>query len=525
MKTELTKHLTWWEVRHTLRNWPFWIIAAALAVTPIAGVVLGGLATDQLGSLALVSTSSLITLQIYMLSVLLSLWVVFAVKRQVLAEVSDDWLLVFGYRQALLTRYLAGALTGLLWFVASLLGTLVAVILSPLGDLAAFLALQPVVLLSLLQPLATAMVIIAAADFLLAGVPVVLTAVLLVNVFWCTIPITGYGTLPSFLLHGDAPNTAFNFLVITTLACLFMMRWAWCKSEDFWAYLRTARHLRDSTSLGAVRTALESAETPRKAADRTGRAKVRTRFEARGVDAIPAHDLARYTWLPTNRAELARNTLTVGVGALVLGIGTALWMGVTENGLPRAELSYFIASVLLVGMLLRTLTSATGIIAQEREQGTLDQLVVSPFGLSRLLNTKLRVVLRQNMPAMLLLGLWVTWSVGYLNALDWLLTLAALTLIAGIAGILGASLLVNRVLSLIIGGTLGYLLLIGSLEAVGWLGTQYALWAPPEWRLGFDASTAIDSLIVLLTLTFAVWPLMRALAQTALRRQAGLSTA
>ncbi len=403
MKIELWRRLVLWELRHTLRGASFWALAAIVAAVPWLATLVSG------------SSSPAYTAcwQVVVLSVLVSLWTVFSVKRQIAADVADDWLLVLTYREALVSRYLAGLKVGLLLWLVGLLSSLACYRWAWFVDfdcswagLLYWCHFQMVVLLSLLQALGLASVVVAAADFLLAPTSVVLFVSVVLMLLWSFLPYLGFVLPIGLLAHNAFSAQGYVWLLSAVVFNVAAIRFGWSKAEDFWAYLKIAQRERERASLGTVRAVVEAGRTAGRSSERERLERARRRLRERGVEPLQAFDRARYpAWMaPRHLTPHARWQWIAGI--LIATAVAIYWSALSGTASFVMFASYFAWWLLAAGLVIRTLVSASQIVVEEKEQGTLSGLLVAPVGGQGLLRGKLSVILRQALPGLLILTLF-----------------------------------------------------------------------------------------------------------------------
>ncbi|MCC7491255.1 MAG: hypothetical protein IT204_02860 [Fimbriimonadaceae bacterium] len=477
MGYDLWQRLVVWEVRHALRGKLFWVMAAAVAAVPWLVAADCGLPA-QLGA-GLAASQVTVTF-------LVALWTVFAVKRQLDKDVSDDWLLVLSYRQSLASRFVAGGVLGLLLVAVAAVALWSSGLTSDSSDLSQSLGL---LCISLLQPLAIAAIVVAAADFLLASTPLVLFVVTVLALGSELVPVFGFAVPLAMASadNADAAVTAGLLAVCCIGICSLLLLLGWRKAEDFWAYLRIAKAKaeRDGASLGEVRGAVQQQAAQRRRGDHSSTANLRARWRRHGWEPLWAFDLARYpAWVRPRREHL-----WVGVLLLVGLIYTLVYAAVYESN-AWIYLSYFGWWVLAATTLLRVLVSAAGIVVQEEEQGTLAALLVTPQGARWILWVKLGVVLRQALPALLVLTVWQqVWLRGLpgeLTAGLWA-QVPALAVCGLLCSAVAGSRLLATILAFAASGT--------TLIAAAWLTLQIvSCWRPDgDWSL---SKTWLESLVM-----------------------------
>ncbi|MBI2300845.1 MAG: hypothetical protein HYU66_18200, partial [Armatimonadetes bacterium] len=450
MKTDLWRHLVQWEVRHAVRGSTFWLMAALMAAIP---ALLANPMSDWVGASGpdapQLDVGTLVFAETLLLSVLVSLWTVFSVKRQVAADVSDDWLLVLTYRQSLVSRYLAGGLVGLLLLLPGILGVML-VGTATGADLTNLLGAQVLVAAGVLQAVAMASIIVAAADFLVAATPVVLFVLVVLDALWCLIPVAGFCWPAAAFARDPLSGSWLMYALFSLPVCLGALAVGWWKAEDFWAYLKMAHRKRQEASLGEVRGAVESAEAPKRGVNRATVTRNRARLLARGVDPLLAHDMARYPWW-FQRFEVGPNFwLQTAVGGLLVWY----WMWLSEQqhvhtGIYFVFFGFWMASAAVV---LRALSSGANIVVQEKEERTLPHLLLTPLGARQIVAMKLRVVLYQPLPPLVVLtaaSLVFRLPAGQLVGL-WVIALAA-----AVSGVLASMVAPTRLVAMVLAGRLG----------------------------------------------------------------------
>ncbi len=518
MTTELWRHLVTWELRHTLRSAAFWFMAAIAFITPLLVVTIA-----RSGSESFATTLShegapeaVIAAELTVLSLLVCLWTVFAVKRQVASDVADDWLLVLRYRQTLVSRYVSGLAVGVLLVLITSLADLLGLCYAG-AEASWFLGVIPYTLLklvALIQPLALAAVVIAAADFLIASVPVVLFVLICLDLFWCALPVTGFAYATALILFSPANPLGWLFLGLALLVCGGAVCLGWYKAEDFWTYLRLAMDKRRE-SLGAVRLAIAESQRSGTVVSRTLHAASREWWGRRGVEPLAAHDLARYPWGPrkTGRSYFAWQLVALLVIAVVAAYGASSFDARQSFG---DILFYFAWNMTAVIVVVRALVSGAQILVQEREQGTLASLLTTRLSTARILGTKLRVVLFQALPLLALLV--VVWLLNprYGASRGEPTDLVCWTVLAAVAGCLGSAFGGSRLMALLLGGAAmgGFLLAQQALLGVWYRGYVQAV------SVGQRAHTPSDGLVAV-ALAILVWFIARPLAARVVQRQAG----
>lgn len=470
MRLDVWRHLVAWEVRHALRSATFWVMAAVVALVPAWIALSCGPRAVGDGVFVRIGNDVLVFSEVMVVSALVALWTVFSVKRQVAADVSDDWLLVVTYRHSLVSRYLAGAMIGLVLALAAAVGATFAAALLGGGN-ADVLRAQPLVALSIIQPVALASIIVAAADFLVAPTAVVLFVLLVLDALWCAIPFAGFAWPAAMLTADPSEPTWLAFTFVAIPVCLMALTFGWWKAEDFWAYLKLAHRRERQASLGEVRSAVEGASAPKVTIDRERVSRTRSRLVAGGTDPLIAHDLARYPWwFDGSRLSFESGAMTTVAVAVF-----AIWASSLtrqQQGNLTLYVIWFAWWLLAAATVLRALTSGASIVVQEKEQRTIDSLLVAPIGIGRLINGKLCVVLQQAAPvlavmmiATLLFRLPAAMAGG----------LCLVTLAAAVGGVLASTLSGSRLLATILAGILAAVLS----GAAGVLGTAWMDALPP----------------------------------------------
>lgn len=518
-------HLVRWELRFALRRSPFWLMLLTAALVPPVVALLHHYAEP---TSAWFESTWLIGAQSLTQSALVSAWIVLSVKRQVAREVSDDWLLVIRYRQALLARYVAGAAIGLLLTVAAMLPSLALTAVLPHhagSSLAAVLAGECWVLAGLLQPLAVSVLLVGAADFLLAPLSTVVSVLLFTALVWSALPGAGMYWLAvqhtNFALTHVYYDTPVLWMVVAFPVCLGLMVFGWRRSEDFWTLVRPqVKGETNDDSIGAIRGELSSAAAPKQSAVRGSASTLRAWLAALGCEPLVRFDVARYPAVglrylgallePGNTARRARERRLWAWGLGVL-------LAIRHFGLVRltAETSYIWFALwwaLAAGTVLRALASGAQIVGQERESGTLDSLVLAPLGLQRVLDTKLLVVLGQALPA--LVALAVLAKVGWMSTPTGLVATA--TLCAALGGLLAGTATGNKLVAPVLGAAL----------TAAFYGLVRAACHPADWLLlhvGWPAFRDVAGCLYVLGLALALWAGLRPGAQRRLARSAALS--
>jgi hypothetical protein len=522
MNWEVCRHLMAWELRQTLRRAPFWAMLLLSATVPLAAAAWWGHADDGSG----LDLAVLVPAQTLTLSLLVSSWIVFSVKRLVARDVSDDWLLVITYRHALAARYGAGVILGLVLALANVAAaTLAVACLAPHQLPAAVGGLEPMVMLSLLQPLAVAAVLVGAADFLLAPAASVLFIQLFAAGVWTIIPVGGFWWCTNLTAESSGavmPPIAALYLCLSCGACGLLAWFGWRRSEDFWLMAPEERRGRGyDASVGEVRGALQTAGRPKQGADRAAAIRLRMWFDGHGVEPWMAHDLARYRWwnLPRGSFALDRLIKAAVIFAPVALVYTGCMMFRHRGEHLGFYWAYFLWWALVAGTVLRALSSGTQIVLAEREQGTLPGLVLSPLGLRRVLNAKLGVVVVQALPSLLILAAVLQYG-GIITSYAW--SVGAVAVSAAIAGIVAGTLTRNRLMA-----TLVAVLLAVPLSAVGLYVRMVAFdcvaWSafglPHHWSgiAGLVAYHLVQPSSTLLPVLLT-WLALRPLAAAALRR-------
>jgi len=474
MGGEAWRHLVWWELRQAVSRAPYRLMLLVAAVLPPAVAAIHARYADTREW----DLAWLVGAQVLTLSALVAAWTLLAVKRLVAREVSDDWLLVVGWRQSLAARYVAGAVLGCGLFAASVAGATAVWAWESFGwEGLDFYATQVIVGLSLLQPLATATLMVGAVDFLLAAPSLVLAALLFATLVWSAVPGGGFYWLAVLVSTGEygEPDTPWRLLWLAVPACVLLACYGWARCEDFWQLLEGKRRPKGSdSSVGEIRGALDSAQTPRRAADRAALACARSAWAWLGCEPLLAHDLARFPWLSLTGAR-TRLVLLFPLVALATAVGLwcALSLMVEQS---YHQLAFFAAWAIGAVTVLRALASGVQIIFEEREQGGLEALFLTPISPLRLVSAKTTVVLAQALPSLVVM--YVLFAAGGLDT-EALAPFIEAALVAAVGGVTAACLVGNRLSALLGGAALAAALvpLLGRVvESHGHPVVMLALW-------------------------------------------------
>jgi hypothetical protein len=536
MNRDVYGHLMAWELRHTLRRAPFWAMLVLGAAAPVVIAAYWAYRAHfdpnpyshpmppkpgDLLDLGVLGTAQVLTL-----SLLVSSWIVLSVKRFVAQDVSDDWLLVITFRQALAARYAAGAVVGLLLALANIAAALLAVcFLVPNHAAAVAEHLEPIVLLSLLQPLAVASVLVGAADFLLAPAASVLFIQLFAAAVWTIIPVAGYWWSASLCvetLENGLSSTAMQYVLMSSVVCGLLAWWGWQRSEDFWLMAPGERRRKGyDASVGEVRGVLKSAGGPKQGVDRRAAMRTRARLHRLRVAPWIAHDLARYRWWNVPRGSFALGRLLQA--AVVVAPVALAYAAYVMSGDKRQHVGlywgYFLWWALAAGTVLRALAGGVQIVMAEREQGTLPNLVVSPLGMRRVLNAKLGAVVLQTAPSIILLFELLP-RLG-IRAGSWYPLPIAVG--AAMAGVLAASMTRNRLMATLLAALMTVPLfgcmVYGSVRVGAWIViTKWTLCGESNWwEPDLTWAEPARELGMLLT-AFVLRQMLRPFAAAALRR-------
>ncbi len=506
------QHLVAWELRYALRRSSFWLmLVACAALPPLFGWVLAR-AYGQAQWLLLAPACGG---QMVLLSALVAAWTVLSAKRQVSSELSDDWLLVITWRQSLLARYVVAALLGLAMASASLIVMHLAIGANGTAGSACALQSQTSVFGAVLQGVASAAIVVAASDFLLASQATVISVQLAFTLFWSFVPYLGF-FWPAWMMNDTltlgTPGQVAMLGRVPAVACLLLFGFAWLRSEDFWRLIEQRRR-RGDTNIGQIRNELATSQTAHQTGLRLAMAASRERWRGRRVPAWLAVELARYPMLslPRGPGRWGRLLgLLMAVGTLLVcyvGYQTAAGKDVELDGLFFRYFGWYVAAAII---LLRALSSGVDAVARERERGTLAALVIAPLGLRRLLDGKVLAVLLQTAPWAVLL---VAWTGGELDlpfwiVVPWLVTGAVLATGCG-------ALFRSRLLAILAAGALGL--------AVVLLATGSVLDLAREALQPAALGVEVLPLTMLADLAWlpVLWFVARQLAHVALRRQAG----
>ena len=520
MASEIWLHLLCWELRYALRRSLFWVMLGIAALVPPLFAWALAIAYGQ-GPALLYSPGC--GAQSVLVALLVATWTVYSVKRQVSTELSDDWLLIISWRQSLLTRYVAAAALGLLIATASIVTMLLAARLDAGADRLAVWHAQLPVLASVWQGLASAAVVVGAADFLLASQATVISVQLAFSLFWSFVPVLGF-FWPAWMANETGtfrqPTLAAAYQVLALLACGLALFYGWRRSEDFWLLLRAGDRRGKPASIGEIRGELSSSQSGTGASLRAARFGWRETFADWGLDPLVSHDLARFPALvlPRDAAGWQRlRTFAVSLSGIVLLYMCAIaWFTgrAAETGVWRIFLWW--AGALVV--MLRALSSGVQVAAQEREQSTLPALAIAPVGLVRMLTGKVLVVLVQAAPWLLLLR----WAAAGHRELP-IAFVVIITAIAAMVGPCAAGWLPGRLVATLVGG---------ATTLVGSLAVYTLLYRPVAWRwdtLNFEhpilpAGDWLPTLVVGLAMV-GVWQGLGWVAEQGLRRAAGAQTA
>ncbi|MBI2300874.1 MAG: hypothetical protein HYU66_18345, partial [Armatimonadetes bacterium] len=173
------------------------------------------------------------------------------------------------------------------------------------------------------------------------------------------------------------------------------------------------------------------------------------RLLARGVDPLLAHDMARYPWW-FQRFEVGPNFwLQTAVGGLLVWYWMWLADGQREN--TRLYLVYFGFLITSAAVVMRALSSGANIVVQEKEERTLPHLLLTPLGARHIVALKLRVVLYQTLPPLVVLTV-ACWMLGMATS-QWT-GLWVIALAAAVAGVLASMVAPTRLVAMITAGLL-----------------------------------------------------------------------
>lgn len=466
MRHEAWRRLVGWELRRALRRRPFWLLLAAAAAMPIysAGEDWDALAGQLAGS------------QATLLCVLVAAWTVASLKRQFARSVSDDWLLVVPYRAALGANLWVGWLLGSAMALAAVLTGWGYLARAELLNSQALLA-GWAVLAAVLQAVALVAVLACASDFLLVPLAVAMSAAMLLAWLASLVPGLGCAALARQLASAPslaaalAPATCWLALPVSA-AALWL---GWHFGANVWSRVgaRAAARGQDDNS-GALRTALADQSAPQRAGGRQAGAAYRAWLRRLGVPAHLACDLARYPALPL---RLFDKRTWAGRPSVVLAVALLGWAGLCAYQ-PRETLQTTrgLATVLgILFVLFRATVSGVEIVRGEREQGTLDSLLLTPRTPGRWLDAKLLVLFAQALPVLGLVFCGLAsremlgpdhWSLAAIV----LLALSACALSLGFAGMVASTLTNARVGALVGGWFVGYAAVI----ACAWAGATVA---------------------------------------------------
>lgn len=401
MQGNVWQHLLAWELRYALRRSAIYLMALTAALGPVAFGWAMARAYDRPEPLLYAPACGA---QVVLLSPLIASWTVLSARRQVSSELSDDWLLVITWRQSLLVRHLAAAVLGLAMAALSIVTMLAAGECLNMQGYVWLVRSQAWVLGAALQGVAAAAIVVAASDFLLASMATVLSVQLTFALLWSFVPFVGFFWPVWLLTDPDnlgTPDSAMLFGRVAVLACLALFAFAWLRSEDFWLLLQQRRRRGYDASIGEVRSEIAGARAGASAGGREAAAAARARWRRLRLPAWLAADLARYPVLSLPRGSrgwLRAAGLTVLVGVVLLvyvSVCTATGRDVLADGSAWRVFGWWLASAVV---LLRAVSSGVQIVAQEREQGTLANLAVTPLGLASVLNGKVLVVMVQTVP-------------------------------------------------------------------------------------------------------------------------------
>ncbi len=476
MNLELGWRLVIWEVRHAVRGATFWAMVVLMALAPW---VLTPQCTNGVDRLSVMAVA-----QVVALSWLVSLWTVFAVKRQLGSEVADDWLLVLTYRESLLSRYLAGLLVGLLLVVPAVLSSAVAMawLRAEPAQWLTWFAEEALLTLSVVQPVAVATLVVAAADFMVAPVAVVLLVLVVFDTLWCAMPFAGLAVPMAMLPNGaGAVAGAVPMVFGAVVVCLIGLAVAWQRSEDFWNYLRVTMSARDKASLGAVRRAVETAQTGSKTSNRHTLAAHREWWRNRGVSPLWYHDLARYPcWFQFRRPSPHALMLWIAGGAIAVAVSTySNW----SKGSFTLYTVYFGFWITTFALLMRAVVSGAQIVVQEKEAGTLPHLLLAPRSATSMLWRKTVVIVRQAVIPVIALTVAM---LCYLPGMDVLTWLGAAAICAAVGGVIASSVCGTRLLAVLVGTSLAVGLLVGTVATLSAYAPQALMparmsTAEPHW--------------------------------------------
>jgi len=365
-----------------------------------------------------------------------------------------------------------------------------------------------------LQGVASAAIVVAASDFLLASQATVISVQLAFTLFWSFVPYLGC-FWPAWMMNDPITLTTPGQVAMLgrapAVACLLLFGFAWLRSEDFWRLIEQRRR-RGDTNIGQIRNELATSQTAHQTGLRLAMAASRERWRRRRVPAWLAVELARYPMLslPRGPGRWGRLLgLLMAVGTLLVcyvGYQTASGKDVVLDGLFFRYFGWYVAAAII---LLRALSSGVDAVARERERGTLAALVIAPLGLRRLLDGKVLAVLLQTAPWAVLLALLGGDSVPVFDVL------AAPTIVLGVVLAMGmGSVLRSRLAAVLITGLASPAVVIKLWPTcLDWAGAESIIrYTPGQERL----ATALLFLAVPLG-----WLVCRPMALWALRRQAG----
>ncbi|MBI5831690.1 MAG: hypothetical protein HZB16_05170 [Armatimonadetes bacterium] len=513
------RYLLAWELRYAVRRSAFWLMLLGAALLPVA---FGWAMARAYGQPGFMLYAPACGAQMVLLSVLVAAWTALSAKRQVSSELSDDWLLVITWRQSLLARYAAAALMGLAMALASTVAMRLAI--AWCGGTGAMLAVaaQRHVFGAVLQGLASAAVVVGAADFLLASQATVLSVQLAVTLFWSFVPFLGF-FWPAWVLTDPAnlgtPDGALLFAQVAKGLCLVLFGFGWLRSEDFWLLLAERRRDGYDASIGEIRSEIAGSQTANSAGSRLALAASRARWRQLRLPPWLVADLARYPVIALPRGSAGWGRLIKF--ALLLGTVLLAYVGATSAAGREVDLDWIFWQTFgwwaaLVIVLLRALASGVQIVAQEREQGTLADLATTPVGLAYMLNGKVLVVVWQAVPWLVLLVAWA-WDGHTLPFSSLVPLIVAAALLAPCA----AALFGSRLLAVLAAGGGAFLLI-----AVLWAqAARFACNWPGMFHKHLNQCGELIAMELVILVLPLVWFAARDIALVWLRRSAGSQTA
>ncbi|MBI5831689.1 MAG: hypothetical protein HZB16_05165 [Armatimonadetes bacterium] len=514
MASEIWLHLLAWELRYAVRRSALWVMVASAALAPpLFGWAMARAYDQPLPILYAPACGA----QALLLALLVASWTAFSVKRQVGAELSDDWLMVITWRQSLLVRYVAAALLGLLMAVASV-GTMLLVARLDPNAPAGLHPAQWSAFGAVLQGLASAAVVVGAADFLLASEATVLSVQLAFTAFWSFVPVMGY-FWPAWMLtdpfQASPGCSAAVFGLVATFACCWALALGWRRSEDFWALLKAEHRKGQDVSIGEIRSEIAGSQSGNSASGRQALAEARTSWRLFDLEPIFVHDLARFPALSLPRSSEAwqRAVRFAGwmTGVLLIYAAGFRWISGSNVEVGVWRIFCWWAGALVV--MLRALASGVQIVAEEREQCTLPALAITPVGLAHALSAKVLVVLVQAAPWLVLLRLAAAGHRELPIAL-----VAVLTASAAMVGPLAAAWFSGRLVAVMVGG-LGAAVLGLSLMRFIYRPVASA-YSALEFALPLPHGEWLPTLLVVGALA-AAWHRLRVAASAGLYRAAG----